>query len=307
MRRRGGLLALQLHAGPPMQLEVKNVQLKRLKLEDKKKIVLVAGRPSHGPGEHEHNAGCLLLAKCLNESAPAVLAAVYQNGWPKDPTAFDNADGVVMYCDGGRGHMALPHLAEVEALSRKGAGVACLHYGVEPADDQFEKPNGRKEFLDWIGGYFETRWSVNPHWTAEFKALPDHPVARGVKPFKVNDEWYFFMRFRPEMKGVTPILSAVAPPETMSRPDGTHSGNPHVRESVKRGDPQVVAWTAERAGGGRGFGFTGGHFHRNWGDEDFRKLVLNALLWISGAEVPANGVESKPPSPEELKANLDKK
>ena len=32
---------------------------------DTTKIVLVAGHPSHGPGEHEFNAGCKLLAKCL--------------------------------------------------------------------------------------------------------------------------------------------------------------------------------------------------------------------------------------------------
>lgn len=30
------------------------------------KIVLIAGSPSHGPGEHEHHAGCQLLAKKLN-------------------------------------------------------------------------------------------------------------------------------------------------------------------------------------------------------------------------------------------------
>ena len=34
---------------------------------DAAKIVLVAGRPSHGPGDHEFNAGCKLLAKCLGE------------------------------------------------------------------------------------------------------------------------------------------------------------------------------------------------------------------------------------------------
>ena len=39
--------------------------------EDKKKIVLIAGRPSHGPGEHEHNAGVLLLKKCL-EQVPGI-------------------------------------------------------------------------------------------------------------------------------------------------------------------------------------------------------------------------------------------
>ena len=61
----------------------------------------------------------------------------------------------------------------------------------------------------------------------------------------------------------------------------------------------------ERPDGGRGFGFTGGHFHANWGNDDFRKTVLNALLWIAKADVPAAGVQSMVTG-EELKQNLDK-
>ena len=76
------------------------------------------------------------------------------------------------------------------------------------------------------GGYFETDWSVNPHWTADFTALPDHPITQGIAPFSMLDEWYFNMRFVPGMEGVTPVLSAVPPAETMERGDGPHSGNP---------------------------------------------------------------------------------
>ncbi len=36
----------------------------------KRNIVMIAGRPSHGPGDHEHNAGILLLKKCLDTWAP---------------------------------------------------------------------------------------------------------------------------------------------------------------------------------------------------------------------------------------------
>ena len=66
MRRRGGLLALQLHAGPPMKVQFRNMKLKRLPLLDGKKVVFVAGKPSHSPGDHEHRAGSMLLARSLN-------------------------------------------------------------------------------------------------------------------------------------------------------------------------------------------------------------------------------------------------
>jgi type 1 glutamine amidotransferase len=293
--RQSGILALQLHAGPPMKVQFKDIRLKRAPIVGKKKIVFLAGRDSHGFGAHEHRAGCTLLAVALNENHPGVHAAVYTGGWPTDPTALDNADAIVMYADGGGGHPVIPHLKEVDALNKKGVGVVCIHYGVEipkgPAGDAF---------LDWTGGYFETHWSVNPHWTANFKKFPDHPIASGVQPFSIKDEWYYHMRFREEMKNVTPILSDLPPNETLSRPDGPHSGNPHVREAVKRGESQHVAWASEQEGRGRGFGFTGGHDHWNWGNDDFRKLVLNAITWCAHAEVPKDGVSSNSLSRGEL-------
>ena len=266
------------------------------------KIIFIAGRPSHGPLSHEHRAGCLLLAKSL-AGVKGVVTEVHTNGWVSDEKVFEGAAAIVVYSDGGGGHPFLngDKLQKIGALMQKGVGLGALHYGVEPTTQK-----GNAEFRDWIGGCFETHWSVNPHWDGDFKTFPKHPVTSGVKPFKTNDEWYFHMRFRDGMKDVTPILSAVAPASTMTRGDGTHSGNPAVRESVKSGASQHVMWTATRADGGRGFGFTGGHNHLNWGNADQRKVVLNAILWIAKSDVPANGVESTV-TQEDLMANLDPK
>jgi len=267
-----------------------------------KKIVFVAGKPSHGPGDHEHRAGCLLLKSCLDK-VPGVTSIVYSNGWPSDESAFEGADTIVLYMDGGAGHEALKdgRLEKLDGLMKKGVGLACIHYATEPTIEK-----GEKEFIDWVGGCFEIDWSVNPHWVANFKELPKHPITQGVKPFSILDEWYFHLRFREGMKGVTPILSAVPDASTTNRPDGTHSGNPAMREAVKKGEPQTVAWACERADGGRGFGFTGAHFHKNWGNDDFRKLILNAIVWTAKAEVPAEGIQSKV-TEEQLEANLDPK
>ena len=268
----------------------------------KKKVAFMAGTKSHGYGSHEHNAGCLLLAKSLQLAMPEIETVVYQNGWPSDPKAFDDADVVVMYCDGGGRHPVNQHLDQLDALVKKnGIGVVCIHYGVEVP----KGPSGDK-FLEWIGGYFETHWSVNPHWTANFQKFPKHPIANGVKPFSINDEWYYHMRFPEGMKGVTPILSDLPGPDTLRRRDGAHSGNPHVREAVlKRKEPQHVGWAFEREDGGRGFGFTGGHFHWNWGDPNFRKVMLNAIVWAAKAEVPKDGVSLERLSLTDLEANQD--
>ncbi|MEO6477237.1 ThuA domain-containing protein [Luteolibacter sp.] len=271
----------------------------------KKKIVFVAGNPSHPHGEHEHRAGCMLLADQLNKSGLPVDAVVTTNGWPKDNAIFDGASAVVIYSDGGDGHPAMKQLDEMKKLVSKGVGIGCIHYAVEiPAGEP------GNVLLDSIGGFFESNWSVNPTWDASYK-LPKHPVTRGINDFKGYDEWYYHMRFRPEMKGVTPILTDLPPPSTLTRPDGPHEGNPEVRAAViERKEPQHTMWVYERpaaAGGGRGFGYCGGHYHKNWQQDDPRRLVLNAIVWISGLEVPKTGVPSKTPTDEEMTANLDKK
>lgn len=270
---------------------------------DAKTALLIAGRPSHGPGDHEHNAGILLMAKCLKENVPNLNVITHLNGeWPSQEE-LQKADTIVIYADGGKGHPALQgdHLKQLGDQIKRGVGLVCIHYAVEvPAEI------GGPEFKNWLGGYFEPNWSVNPHWTAYFKSLPNHPVTSGVKPFSTNDEWYYHMRFRDGMTGVTTILTDLPPPSTLTRPDGPHSGNPHVRKAVANGEAQHVAWAVERADGGRGFGFTGGHFHKGWGNADQRKLVLNAILWTAKADVPADGVKSKV-TDEDLAQNLDPK
>lgn len=275
-----------------------------LSAADKKLIVMIAGRPSHGPGQHEHNAGILLLKKCLEQGAgdQVEIRAHLHGGWPA-AEELAQASTVVIYSDGGGGHPALQgdRLQQLDKEMKRGCGFLTLHYAVEPTIEK-----GNKEFIDWMGGCFEINYSVNPHWDASFKELPVHPISSGVKPFGTNDEWYFYMRFRKGMEGVTPILSDVAPDSTMSRPDGHHSGNPTVRESVKNKEKQHVAWACERSDGGRGFGFTGGHFHQGWANSDQRKLVLNAILWTAKAEVPAEGVASTVTEADML-ANLDLK
>ena len=115
------------------------------------------------------------------------------------------------------------------------------------------------------------------------------------------------MRIQENMRGVTPILSALPPANTLNRPDGPHENNPYVRQSVLTNkEPQHLMWVYERPDGGRGFGFTGGHSHKFWGNESFRKVVLNAILWIAKVEVPENGLDCVV-TEEDLTGNLDPK
>lgn len=255
-----------------------------------KHIVFVAGSASHGQAAHAYHAGFSYLADVLEENTDDVKADV-RRGWPDDGAVLKDADAVVIGSDAGK--LIRQNLKSFKELTEAGTGVACIHYTLD-----VRKEPAEEAVLRAIGGFYDTHWSVNPFWTADFTSLPDHPIARGVEPFKIRDEWYYHMRFREDMEGVTPVLTAVPPDKTRKGPDGPHSGNPHVRERM--GMPEHVGWAYERPDGGRGFGFTGLHSHWNLANTGFRTILLNACLWTAGAEVPEGGVPSEDPTHKEL-------
>lgn len=264
-----------------------------------KKIVLVADPAPHGGrGNHEFVAAAIYLARSINAQYPNAWAVVHsKQRWPKD---LSHADAVIVLLNHG-GSAVNP---AVQAATERGAGFMAIHYGVE-----VNKGEQGKAYLRWLGGYFEPFWSVNPWWTPDYKEIPRHPVTRGVRPFSVNDEWYYHMRFVEGMKGVTPILSALPPLKTIQgegKKSSPHGGNPDVWKAVSSGQKQVMAWAYERPdGAGRGFGFTGLHKHENLGNDSFRILLLNATAWVAGLEVPEKGIPSKSMSRDDLEQLID--
>jgi len=275
------------------------------------KLLMIAGTPSHGPGAHEHRAGCLLLQRCLLAGTDMEVE-VHSGGWVADDRQLEDADAIVIYADGGTGHPILvgDRLATLSRLIDRGTGFALMHWAVElPAE------RGASEVDRWTGGHYEDGVSCNPMWDARFEALPDHPVTRGVASFTTHDEWYFNIRSggeplpneRTSRNGaaITPILVTVPSDEVRGGPYVWPHG-PYPGVVAASGRPEALLWTIERPDGGRGFGLTGGHFHANWGNDDLRRTVLNALVWLTGAEVPVGGVRSEV-SAEDLARDLDDK
>ncbi|HEX3135475.1 MAG TPA: PVC-type heme-binding CxxCH protein, partial [Planctomycetota bacterium] len=260
-------------------------------------IVFLAGGRSHGPGEHEFNAGCQLLAKALNEQSGLGVKATVVSGWPQDEKVLDGIKALVIYADGTS--VVSKGWAKVDDLAKKGVGIMFMHYAVHPSPD-----DGEKYYRPWIGGAFEEGWSVNPHWVADLKALPNHPVSRGVSgTVQAYDEFYYHMRFPADRAKVLDLVTATPTRERVKK--YINLWNEHGVAGLDQ--PQTLMWGIERADGGRGVGFTGGHYHRNWAVDGFRTLALNAIVWTAKMEVPKDGVKSKPISEDELNANLDAK
>jgi hypothetical protein len=275
-------VALAPAQGADPEKDLLNYAAQKAAPENVRKIVFVADKRPHGkPGNHEFVAGAIYLARTINAAYPNAYAVVHpHDGWPAD---LSHADAVVILLNHG-GPAVNP---AVRAAVDRGAGFMAVHFGVE-----VNKGEQGDAFLKWIGGYFEPFWSVNPFWTPDFKQIPDHEVTRGVQPFSVNDEWYYHMRFVDGMKGVTPILTAVPPLESLKggKTASMRGSNPAVYAEVAAGKPQHMAWAYVRPDGGRGFGFTGYHKYENLKNDSFRTLLLNAVAWTARLPVPSGGV-----------------
>ncbi len=274
-------------------------------------LIMIAGPASHPPLTHEFRAGSILLQKRL-EGVPGLKTVLVTNGWPAklvegrkvdDNSVFDDADAIFIYSGGGANHIAVlnDRLEILRALMKKGVSLGLAHFAVE-----VEAGKGGEEWKDWIGGHYERSFSCNPIWEPAYDSFPAHPIVRGVKPFKTKDEWYFNMRFREGKSGVKDIL--VATPSDAVR-DGPYVNpkGPYPHIQAAKGQKETTMWAVERPDGGRGFGFTGGHFHLNWQNDEQRRLLLNALVWLAKLDVPEGGIDSPPVSDEEAQQNLDEK
>ena len=269
--------------------------------EEKKKILFIAGKPSHRSGDHEFRAGCMLLADKLNQSGLPLEAKVHFYGWPKDESIFDGVDACVVYADAG-GRFGEKYEFLNNKVKEDGMGIMFMHYGVHP-----EKEVGEKYFKPWIGAYMDDHISVNPHWIADVKPVVKEHISRGVTPFTAYDEFYFNMDWptKEECVCCRPVAVATPTPDRIVR--YINMWNKHGEECF--GTEQALMWCRDPKveDGGRGIGFVGGHYHRNWAIDDFRKLVMNAIVWSARMEVPPEGVHAGKVTEKELNQNLDKK
>lgn len=262
-----------------------------------KEIVFIAGDRSHASGEHEFRAGCLLLARALNEeSGLDVRATVVGSDWPvKARGTLEQADAIVIYCDASSGIAG--EWEFLDGLAKQGKGLMFMHYAVHPS-----KENADAWQRSWVGATMEDDFSVNPHWVAKLEVNQDHPIARGLpEDFEAFDEFYYNMRFQEDREAVLDLVTAVPTRDRMRRYINMWSW----RGAEGMGKEQTLMWGVRRDDGGRGVGFVGGHYHKNWALDRFRTVVLNAIVWTAGMEVPEGGVKSSPVTEDELNENLD--
>lgn len=258
------------------------------------KIVLIAGPKdaAHPAGTHEYEKSIRVLEHCLKQQ-PGLRVETHFNGWPSHDDTLKDAATVVLISSGSdrraEDHPLLvgDRLAVLGREMKRGCGLVTLHWSTF-----FPREKANATLLEWTGGHFDYESGSAPRrWASAIQTLttqltpatPDHAITRGVPAFKLHDELYYRIRLKRDDPRFKPILNAAIPGEK---------------------EPQVVAWAIERTGGGRGFAFTGGHFYRNWWVPEFRRTVLNAILWTAHADVREDGYVSNLPTEAEFDKQL---
>lgn len=252
-----------------------------------RRVVLIGGVKSEkGAGLHDYPNGVRALRAILESSPDArerVEVVAYPDGWPLDAHALDNAATVVWYFDGERHHPLLDPAkrAAFEAAMRRGVGLVTLHQAsTVPVDDDLG-------LARWTGAVRPGMFDRTTQWAELVPAAPTVAAARGVGAFAYRDEFYPTFRAAPADAGrLVPVLSAELQPQYR---DGHAVLNDHA-ETTR------VAWGFERAGGGRSFVYSGAHYLTALDQPEVRRMLLNAVFWTAGLDVPQAGVLSGVPT-----------
>ena len=81
-------------------------------LAEKKKIVFLADGGKNSK-THNHVQGNAVLAAALEASSLGCETGQFK-GWTKEAGAFDGADCIVIFCNGGGGHLVMKNLERFE-------------------------------------------------------------------------------------------------------------------------------------------------------------------------------------------------
>jgi hypothetical protein len=242
-----------------------------------KKLLLVGCPPDgHPPTTHEYMAGLGVLKKCLTDVPELEITVVQAIGpWREGPELMGRADGVVLFVSEGARwlHDDPKRLDALKDVVKRKGGLVVLHWGMGTRDAK-----NIDGFLNLFGachGGPDRKYAVVE--TAVQLADRGHPIARGIaEKFRIKDEFYYRLKVV-KHDGLKPVLRAAID-----------------------GKEEMVAWSWQRPGGGRAFGFSGLHFHDNWRRQEYRRLIAQGVLWSLDLPIPEKGLAVKV-SEEDLK------
>jgi type 1 glutamine amidotransferase len=233
------------------------------------KLLLLGQSPDGHPSTtHEYMPGAAIIAK-LMEKTPRLEIRIEKadEPWSDGPKIVAESGAVVLFLSQGAKWLNSDprRLQAFAKLAARGGGLAVLHWGMGTREAEHIEP-----FVRLFGGCHggpDRRFKI-----VEVEAQPAaHAIASGIKPFRLREEFYYRLKF-------------AKPAEER------HQIQPVLRVPID-GEQETVAWAWDRPDGGRSFGFSGLHFHDNWKLPEYRRLVVQGILWTLKRRIPENGTD----------------
>jgi scyllo-inositol 2-dehydrogenase (NADP+) len=215
-----------------------------------KKVLYVYG----GPEFHPTEAGGKILAEILARDGRFELHMTRDldalASLPNGPYAV-----VALYATGFVDELTPEREQGLLEFVRRGGGFV----GIHAAADCFR---GSRAYIDMLGSEF-----VHHPEHHEFKVeivRKDHYLTTRMPDFSVYDEMYHLQNFDPAKVTV-------------------------LAQTLWQGKPHPMAYT-RAYGDGRVAYLANGHSQQAWKHPEFRKLLLRAVAWSAGAEIPAKTI-----------------
>ena len=229
------------------------------------RLLIVGQKPDgHPPTTHEFMAGAQVLATLL-KPYPQIQTTVVDatDPWPEGPGLIDGSDAIAMLVSEGARWMQidLQRHAALRRLAARGGAICALHWSVGAKEAKYIQ--GQLELLGGTRGGEQRKYQkldVTLH-----RPTPSHPIMNGLADFKAYDEFYYSLD---KVPGIVPLLTAQID-----------------------GQDETVAWAWERKDGGRSYAFSALHYHSNWQLPEYRRFILQGVLWSLKQPIPAEGVK----------------
>lgn len=224
--------------------------------EPRRLLLVSQGPDGHPIGSHEYALGQRVLVELLKGLRDVeVTTSHVEDDWSEGPGLLERSDCVVLFVsEGGKWIDADDRRRQAfVALADRGGGLVGIHWALG-CKEATSISTLTQLFGACHGGsdrkYVVTETTLTPK--------SAHAVTKGLKPWKVYDEFYFRLK-RTELGGdLQPLL-----------------------EIEIDGRPEMVSWAWTRPNRGRSFGFTGGHFHDRWLTPDYQRLLLQGIAWAA--------------------------
>jgi hypothetical protein len=262
-----------------------------------KVIYFMAGVKDHaGPSRHETEKDLLVLQRCLDsvtnikgvkivtrfiykrtaldindlKDAAAIVIESSAEGSSKervDPLFPPSTDNRRTYSK-----EVQDYLNQVDSLHKAGMGVVVLHWAVAATHQR-----AANLYRSWFGGGFVEGYSHNPlgMWTVTpIQSGKKHPIMRGVGKWTYKDEIFSRFMVIPQDPHRTDLLMGEAPK--------TNQG---------KITPRCITWAYEDSLS-RGLIWGGMDYHSALLNDNYRRFLLNAIVWAAGIDVPKDGVKS---------------